>query len=114
MTKNNKARGDDRQPTKDLPLTWICCACLAQDQTATSYQTWKKPICTASECSWHLRCKRCPRIRSWIERKFEVEVKEKLIAEDGEGRIILKESVVVLDEAILIVDVNEYVGLSSK
>jgi hypothetical protein len=37
-----------------------------------------------------------------------------LIVENGEGRIILKESVVVLDEAILIVDINEYVRWSSE
>jgi hypothetical protein len=114
MTENNKARGDDRQPTNDLPLTWICCACLARDHNATSYQPWKKPICTASGCSWLLRCKRCPRIRSWIEKKFKGEVKEKLIVEDGEGMIILEESVVVLDEAILIVDINEYVEWPSE
>jgi len=69
-------------------------------RNATSYHSWEKPICTTDRCPWHLRCKHCPRIRSWMK-------KEVLIVEDND------EEILVVDDEILIMEMNEYVGWPS-
>ena len=103
-----------RETNKDLTLSWICCRCLIRGHNATLYQPWKKPICTADGCPWHLRCKHCSRTRCWTEKILHVEAKEELIVEGGEEILMFKEDIVVLDEVILIVDINEYVGWSPE